>query len=270
MPFTLAHPAAVLPLRRIRVLRTVPLFVGAMAPDVPYFLPWRIAKHIPAVTHTLLGTLTVDLPMGLLLLLLFWLLRAPLAAPLGFGTEAKCRTALDRFGSRVSNWMLAPLSILIGSWTHLAWDSFTHADGWMVSRISALSAPVSFFSYTGELCHVLQYASSVFGLAVLAIWFARLPVPAGESPCGERPAGRLLLLALLLAAAAAAGGLETMEHIVRASPPRYRIFYLLLTRSVAWFALLYTAAGILIVRGRRRAAARRSPQSRRSLARSRG
>jgi hypothetical protein len=225
-----------------------------MAPDVPYFLPWRLAKHIPVVTHTFLGTLTLDLPIGLVLLLLFWLLRAPLAAPLGPGFEAKCFTALERFGSRASNWLLAPLSILIGSWTHLAWDSFTHADGWMVSRVSALSAPVSFFSYTGELCHVLQYASSVFGLAVLAIWFALLPTPTGESGNGERTAGGLLLLLVLVAAAAAAGGLETVEHIVRDNPPRYRIFYLLLTRSVAWFALLYTAAGILVVRSRRRAA----------------
>ncbi len=53
MPFTLAHPAAVLPLRRLRLLRTVPLIIGAMTPDMPYFLPWRIAKHIPEYTHTL-------------------------------------------------------------------------------------------------------------------------------------------------------------------------------------------------------------------------
>lgn len=255
MPFTLAHPAAVLPLRRIRLLRTVPLIVGAMAPDVPYFLPWRLAKHISTVvTHTFPGTFILDLPIGLALLLLFWLLRAPITAPLTSGAQAKCRTALERFGGRASNWMLAPLSILIGSWTHLAWDSFTHADGWMVSRISALSAPVSFFSYTGELCHVLQYVSSVFGLAVLAIWFVRLPTPAGEARNGERMGGSLLLLAVLFAAAAVAGGLETVQHILRDDPPRYRIFYLLITRSVAWFALLYTAAGILIVRGRRRAA----------------
>jgi len=255
MPFTLAHPAAVLPLRRIRPLRTVPLIVGAMAPDVPYFLPWRLAKHISTVvTHTFPGTFILDLPIGLAVLLLFRLLRTPLTAPLTSGAQAKCRTALERFGGRASHWMLAPLSILIGSWTHLAWDSFTHADGWMVSRISALSAPVSFFSYTGELCHVLQYVSSVFGLAVLAIWFVRLPTPPEEARTGERTGGSVLLLAVLFAAAAVAGGLETIQHILRDDPPRYRIFYLLITRSVAWFALLYTVAGILLVRGRRRAA----------------
>lgn len=253
MPFTLAHPAAVLPLRRARLLRTVPLIVGAMAPDVPYYVPWRIAKHIPPVTHTALGTLTVDLPIGLVMLFCVWLLRAPLAAPLGPRAQAKCFAALERFGSRPSNWALAPLSLLIGTWTHLAWDSFTHPDGWMVSRISALSAPVSLFSYTGELCHVLQYASSVFGLAVLAIWFGRLPIPDARN--AERAGGGPLLLALLFAVAAAAGGFETVEHILWHIPARYHLFYLLLTRTTAWFALLYTVAGIVIVRGRRRAAA---------------
>lgn len=252
MPFTLAHPAAVLPLRRVPLMRTVPLIIGAMTPDVPYYFPWRIAKHIPQETHTFLGTLTLDLPMGLVMLLLIWLLRAPLAAPVGPRAEAKCFAALERFGSRLSNWALAPLSILIGAWTHLAWDSFTHADGWIVSRVSALSAPVSFFSYTGELCHVLQYVSSVFGLAVLATWLVRLPAPAAEGRNEARSAGGVLLLAVLLAVAAAAGGVETVEHIVHHTPARYRLFYLLLTRATAWFALLYTVAGVLIVCGRRR------------------
>lgn len=250
MPFTLAHPAAVLPLRRLRLMRTVPLIIGAMTPDVPYYLPSRIAKYIPQTTHTLLGTFTVDLPTGLALLLFLWLLRAPLAAPLGPGARAKCAAALERFGSQPLNWVLSPLSILIGAWTHLLWDSFTHADGWMVGRIPALSAPVSFFSYTGELCHVLQYASSVFGLAVLAIWFILLPAPAQEPRDGERSVGGPLLLAALLVAAAAAGGAETMVHLMGHAPAAYHIFYLLLTRTLAWFAALYTLAGIAIMRGR--------------------
>jgi hypothetical protein len=255
MPFTLAHPAAVLPLRRLRLLRTVPLIIGAMTPDVPYYLPWRIAKHIPDVTHTLLGTLTLDLPVGLLLLLFVWLLRAPLAAPLGPRARAKCATAMERFGSRPRNWALAPLSILIGAWSHLAWDSFTHADGWMVQRIPALSAPVSFFSYTGQLCHVLQYASSVFGLLVLAIWFVLLPVPAPAPGNGERSPGGPVLLAALFAAAAAIGGCVTMANTGWHLGPAYHFIYLLLTRTTAFFAALYTLAGIVILAGRRRASA---------------
>ncbi|HEV2272164.1 MAG TPA: DUF4184 family protein [Steroidobacteraceae bacterium] len=254
MPVTFAHPAAVLPLRHMRLMRTVPLIIGSMTPDVPYFLPWRITKHLPETTHTLLGSFTFDLPIGVLLLLFLWLLRVPLAAPLGPGARAKCLGALERFGSQPLNWVLAPLSLLIGSWTHIFWDSFTHPDGWMVLRISALSAPVTLFSYTGELSHVLQYASSVFGIAVLAIWFALLPAPAQERPNGARGVGGPLLLAALFAAAVAAGGLETAAHFLPHITATYRLFYLLLTRTAAWFAVLYTVTGIIIVRWRAPAA----------------
>src|SRR5579883_1020860 len=252
MPFTLAHPAAVLPLRRARLLRTLPLVVGALSPDLPYYLPWRIAKHIPPISHTAFGLFAFDVPVGLLMLACVWLLRAPLAAPLGTVGRTKGLAALKRFGGRPLNWALAPLSVLVGAWTHLAWDSLTHPDGWMVLRVPALSAPVTLFSYTGELCHVLQYASSVFGLTVLAIWFARLPAPVPEAGDGERSAGGPLLLMALLLAGFAVGGLETLEHVLWHIPAKYHLFYLLLTRTTSWFALLYTVAGVIIVRGERR------------------
>ena len=251
MPFTFAHPAAVLPLRHMRLMRTVPLIIGAMTPDVPYFLPWRITKHLPETTHTVLGSFTLDLPIGAALLLFLWLLRVPLAAPLGPATRAKCLGAVERFGSEPLSWALAPLSLLIGAWTHLLWDSFTHPDGWMVLRISALSAPVTVFSYTGQLCHVLQYASSVFGLVVMAIWFALLPAPA-QRPNGERGGGGPLLLAAVFAAAVVAGGFEVVLSFLPHIPATYRLIYLLLTRTAAWFALLYTVTGIIIVRWWRR------------------
>ena len=51
MPFTLAHPAAVLPLRGVRHLRMAPLVVGAMVPDLPYYLPSRVARLVPATQN---------------------------------------------------------------------------------------------------------------------------------------------------------------------------------------------------------------------------
>ena len=69
--------------------------------------------------------------------------------------------------SQPSEWAFAAVAIVLGVWTHLLWDSFTHTGGWVVRRVDALSAPVVLGPYTGTVCHVLQYLSSAFGLIVL-------------------------------------------------------------------------------------------------------
>lgn len=247
MPFTLAHPAAVLPLRRVPLLLTVPLVIGAVSPDIPYYLPTVIAQHIPLQTHTLRGTVTLDVPMGMAVVLFMWLLRVPLTEPLGARARTLCRAALQRFGSRPVHWVLSPLSILVGAWTHLLWDSFTHPYGWMVQRIAVLRAPVTIGWYTGELCHVLQYLSSVFGIAVLAVWFLMLPSPSAASEPGSHSGGPLLLAALLLAAVVPAG-YEVHRDVAAHVTSTYGVLYLALTRTIAWFGLFYTLAGLAITR----------------------
>src|SRR5215469_5858432 len=126
MPFTLAHPAAVLPLRRVRLLRTAPLIVGALIPDLPYYLP---------ASHTFEGSLTSDLLFGYLALGSIFLLRQPLTALLSARARLLCLNALAPFNRRWREWALAAAAIVLGVWTHLLWDSFTHLDGWFVHRV---------------------------------------------------------------------------------------------------------------------------------------
>jgi hypothetical protein len=250
MPFTLAHPAAVLPLRRLTFLQTVPLIIGSITPDLPYYVPGRIARAMPE-THTFFGSFAVCVPVGFILLVCGFLLRRPLTALMSARARWLCLRALERFRNRPLYWALAPLSILLGTWTHIAWDSFTHADGWMVRRVPALSAPVAFGWYTGELCHILQYGSSAIGLAVLAIWYRRLPAPALEpASAGSVRTSAGLVLLLVVVAAIVIGGLQAAQYAGHAQTI-YRIIYLLLTRIIAWFAVLYLAAGTLVMLNRR-------------------
>ena len=58
MPFTLAHPAAILPLRGIRYLRTAPLIIGALMPDLPYYVPGKAACTWHPETHSIAGSFT--------------------------------------------------------------------------------------------------------------------------------------------------------------------------------------------------------------------
>lgn len=249
MPFTLAHPAAILPLRRLRFLQTVPLIIGSVAPDVPYFFPSRFGRTFFPDTHSVYGSFSVCLPLGMAMLLLLLFLREPLTVMLGPRARYVCLQSVERFYARPLHWPIALLSILVGTWTHLVWDSFTHETGWTAARVAALSAPVSVFGWDTETSHFLQYLSSVFGLAVLGVWFGALilRVPLSEVPT-QLPA-RWLTLSLISAVALAVGVSKALLGWGAVS--YYHLCYLLLTRSIATFAVLYLSAGILTVLGRR-------------------
>jgi len=245
MPFTLAHPAAILPLRGLRHLRSVPLIIGAMIPDLPYYLPGRLARFIPD-THRFVGSFTTCLLCGYATLAVLILLRRPLTALLSARARALCLAAVAPFGSRGLEWAFAAPAIVLGVWTHLLWDSFTHIDGWAVRRVEVLSAPVTIGSYTSTVCHVLQYLSSALGLAVLAVWYSRLPAPAAASQ--ERPTARTAVAPVLLLIAAAAiliGAVQATEYYSHTEIV-YGTFDILLTRSLAWFALLYLVGGAIV------------------------
>jgi Domain of unknown function (DUF4184) len=251
MPFTFAHPAAILPLRRSRFLQTVPLIIGSMVPDAPYFFPPRLARSF-IETHTLYSSLTVDLPLGVALLILTLFLREPLTVLLGARARWVCLRSIERFYERPLHWPIALFSILIGSWTHIAWDSFTHETGWTTERVTALSAPVSILGWNTETAHLLQYLSSIFGLLLLAFWFrglvARVPASVGRDQ--SRPGARWLLLASI-AVASLMIGVSRAFLAWHADERLYHLGYLLLTRTIGWFIALYLAAGIIVLLSRR-------------------
>jgi hypothetical protein len=252
MPFTFAHPAAVLPLRRFKPLHTIPLMIGSIAPDLPYYIPTRF-NRLMLDTHTPMGTLLLDIPIGVFVLLFGFFLRGPLTVLMSPRARALCLRSMERFKGQPRHWLLAILAIYIGTWTHLVWDSFTHDTGWVVRRVSALSAPIWIGDYTGTLCHVLQYVSSVAGLAILAIWYLRLPTPATEPQNGlaAGPTGRVAILVLVCATATAIG-VYIAGRAVLLGYSNYRVIYLLLTRSIAWFGMLYLLAGLFVSFTRRR------------------
>jgi hypothetical protein len=66
---------------------------------------------------------------------------------------------------------LIVISILLGILTHLLWDSFTHPHSWPYRKWQILGQPVH-VPFLGLIpCYkVLQHGSTIFGIAVLAIW----------------------------------------------------------------------------------------------------
>jgi Domain of unknown function (DUF4184) len=245
MPFTFAHPAAILPLRRSKFLQTVPLIIGSMVPDAPDYLPWRVAKYFWG-THSVSASFTLDVPLGMAFLVATLLLKEPLTVLLGARARWICLRSIERFNARPLHWPIALFSILIGTWTHIAWDSITHQTGWTVERVAALSAPVSIFGWETETSHLLQYLSSVFGLVVLALWFRSLskhvPATVTEQP---RARARWLLLTLIVIVSLSIGVIRA--YLAWHSGAYYRLGYLLLTRTIGWFVALYLGVGIIVL-----------------------
>jgi hypothetical protein len=170
MPFTLAHPAAVLPLRRYcpRYLSFSALVIGSIAPDAGYAFG---RFGLDEVSHHFWGSFTFSLPVGMLMLGLLYLLRGPLVERLPQRFREVFRPLCRR---PIASLPVLVISLLLGSWTHLAWDSFTHTHGWLVAEVPWLRAiVVILFGHAVRVCHLLWYVSSFGGVAMLCYGYER-------------------------------------------------------------------------------------------------
>ena len=164
MPFPLAHPAAVLPLRRYspRWLSFPALVIGSLTPDAGYLF-----GSLPggAVSHRLSGSFLFCLPVGIVLMVLFYWLRGPLARLLPEPYQQALMPLCQRPAGPL--WAIL-ISLLVGAWTHLLWDSFTHNDGWFVQHLPALqSVVIQAAGRTARVCHLLWYGCSFAGVVWL-------------------------------------------------------------------------------------------------------
>lgn len=168
MPFTFAHPAAVLPLKKFCPRLNLPaLIVGSITPDLGYYMHnwmWSVSGH------SFHGSLTFDVPAGLILLSVFYLSVRSIARLLPYPHREACSEVCPAIRlPSISALLIASLSILIGAWTHIIWDGFTHANGWCVREFAALTPTVfTIYGYNITVWQCLQQASSILGLALLA------------------------------------------------------------------------------------------------------
>ncbi len=167
MPFTLAHPAAVLQLRRGlgRFGATAPLVIGSMIPDLAYFFPLGVTG---SQSHGLPGLFWFCLPAGVTALVVHDLLIAPFATAV---LPSAMSRRLPRVRFDVRRLPSAAPPILLGAISHLAWDSFTHSTGIAVQAFPVLRAPVPLSAWcVPQVFTLLQHASTVLGVALLTVW----------------------------------------------------------------------------------------------------
>jgi len=137
-----------------------------MIPDLGYYLFY---SNLARSAHSFLGSVLVCLPVGLALWAIFHVLRKPLC----FVLPQPHRGALAAFAAtplslRPHTLIAAGVSVLLGAWTHIAWDSFTHNGTWVVNQLPLLQEPV-FRVSTAEFrgYYLLQQLSTLVGTVIL-------------------------------------------------------------------------------------------------------
>ncbi len=174
MPYTLSHPAAVLPfsrwLGRWRMLSAT--VIGSMVPDFGVFLPWRPPR---ADTHTALALVTFCLPVGLATYWIFQtLIKSAVLEVLPEGAYVRSRPFAAPAGlGDVGQWVRAVVGVLAGAVTHLVWDAFTHEGARGVRMFPMLDDPIpGFGGHHLDAVRALQDLGSLIGLFVVVAWAA--------------------------------------------------------------------------------------------------
>jgi hypothetical protein len=247
MPFTLSHAAAVWPFRRTR-LEMSALLAGCFAPDFAYFM---FIKPFGLFTHSLEGMFLIDLPVSLLAL---WLFHAFIKQPTAQLLPKAFRARLKPSKSDFSFWSPARLaliviSILIGTATHILWDSFTHPFYWPYRHWSFLGKMVQLpIEGNVRMFKVLQDGSTLFGLAVVAVWICiwyRKTEPV-ELPIREPyTRAQIRIIRMVVPSLALVGGIIKAHEDIRIRDFEYRpVLHFAVIGGIA--ATTFLGIGLLI------------------------
>ena len=169
MPFTFSHPAIILPLKNIfgKWVSLTGLIIGSLTPDFEYFLRMKIQGYYG---HTIIGTLWFNLPLGIVLCFLFQnIIKKPFIENSPNFIQYRV-TELKNLNWKkyfMDNWIVVCLSILIGAYSHIFWDSFTHSNTFFTNYFG-LDRKV--FNTEIPIFKLLQHVSTLIG-GILILWY---------------------------------------------------------------------------------------------------
>jgi Domain of unknown function (DUF4184) len=197
MPFTFSHPALVLPITYFprKFYSLTGLVVGSMIPDFEYFLRMSTKGEYG---HTLPGILWFDLPLALLVALIYHQLVRNLMIdnlPKILYIRLLSFKQLNWRKYFKAHWFVVCISIIIGTCSHLLWDSFTHGDGYFVKMMPALAGRIGFLGVQIHIFKLLQYGCSLAGGIAIMLVIFHLPK---QEPMEREKIGSYWIMVLLL------------------------------------------------------------------------
>jgi len=177
MPFTFSHPAIILPLSKIssKYISFTGLIVGSMSPDFEYFIRMRMHR---SHSHDLDAMIWFNLPICFALALIYHLVVKVSFVnhlPHWLSSRLKIYNSIDWLSWFKSHWYVFIYSALIGIFSHILWDSFTHQSGIFGDRFTFLTYTFNIFGKEVVLFSLLQQLSSYFGAIYIFIFLKRLP-----------------------------------------------------------------------------------------------
>ena len=172
MPFTPAHPAVLFPFRRFQMFKVswTVLLIGSIVPDLEYFI-WLSPSAYNS--HTVEGIFLFNLPLTFILSFVWHHSLAGVVLPrLHFlRNELSIEKIPDFAGWLKKNWLVFLVSGLVGICSHLVWDSFCHANGYMAHRIPFLIDFTKLAGHDVRNCYIAWYISTVVGGLVMLHWY---------------------------------------------------------------------------------------------------
>src|SRR6478752_8441685 len=187
MPFTPAHPAIVLPFINKRFFSATALIAGSVSPDFEYFFKASVSS---SHGHTLAGLFYFDLPVAMFLCFVFHLLiKDNLISnlPAFFQKRLVPVKSLDFKKYFSEHYGVVIYSALIGSFSHLFWDSFTHNGEFFVNHLDIYKKIyVPFEGVNYPLFYALQHISTWVGLTVVGLYIIFLPVDRSIKPADPK------------------------------------------------------------------------------------
>lgn len=144
-----------------------------MAPDFEYFLKMRMEK---VHGHSISGLFYFDLPLTILLAFAFHLFVRD-ALIMNLPELLKKRlvqfVGLDWISWVKKKWYVLVYSALIGVFSHIFWDAFTHTNGYFVRHIPFLQGSTEVFGVWIKIADLAQMLSTIFGgifILLVLVW----------------------------------------------------------------------------------------------------
>ncbi|MCS5718679.1 DUF4184 family protein [Herbiconiux sp. CPCC 205763] len=222
MPFTVSHAIVAVPFVRT-ALPAGAVAAGAMAPDLPLFLPVGFDY---GSTHELPWFPLTGLVLAFVAFALWRVVVRPVARevlPRALAERLPSEwsgTAADGWrslGTTAAGIALLVAALAIGVLTHVVWDGFTHAGRWGGVLLPALDERLAGL----PLAVWLHYVSSLLGLVAVTAWLTvwlirRRPF---ARPGDARRASAVFFWSVVAAGTAAGGAvaLATTSHRAGAS-----------------------------------------------------